>query len=291
MRYFRLKSSVMKLSTIHAGMFKLDGGAMFGVVPKSMWQSINPPDANNMCTWSMQCLLIEEGNRLILIDTGMGNKQDEKFRSHFYPHGKQSLKDSLAKKGYHVTDITDVILSHLHFDHCGGAVERNNNGNLVCTFPNATYWSHQQHWQWAINPNDREKASFLKENFEQIQQEGRLKFVEKESFQADYISFEYAFGHTEAMITPHIKCGDTTIVFAADLMPSSFHIPMPYVMAYDVRPLITLDEKGKLLQEAVQKKHIIFFEHDPTCEAGTVVMNDKGRIVIENNGSLDALLS
>lgn len=281
----------MKLYTIHTGLFKLDGGAMFGVVPKTMWQALNPPDAHNMCTWAMRCLLIETGNRLILIDTGMGNKQDDKFRSHFHPHGEDTLDKSLRKHGFLKSDITDVILTHLHFDHCGGAVERNDQGALELTFPNATYWSNERHWQWAMHPNEREKASFLRENFELIQQSGHLQFVDNHAIIAEEISLPFVFGHTEAMITPVIRYKDTDIIFAADLMPSSHHIPMPYVMAYDVRPLETLKEKHDLLHTAATKKQIIFFEHDPQRECGTVHLNDRGRIVLENTGKLEDFFS
>ena len=280
----------MKLYTIHAGNFKLDGGAMFGVVPKSMWQKLNPPDQNNMCTWSMQCLLIEMNKRLILIDTGMGTKQDDKFRSFFSPHGAHSILSSLKVHGFHPNDITDVILSHLHFDHCGGAVERNKDGNLQLAFPNATYWSNEKHWNWALKPNERERASFLIENFELIQKEGRLKFIESNDFMIDEFSFPLAFGHTEAMITPTIKYKDTAIIFAADLMPSSFHIPMPYVMAYDVRPLETLKEKKELLNNIVENKYFIFFEHDPKFEIGNLKFNDSGKIILDQVGKLSELV-
>lgn len=271
----------MQIHSISAGLFKLDGGAMFGVVPKSMWKKLNPPDENNMCTWAMRCMLIEEGNRLILIDTGMGDKQDEKFKSHFYPHGDDTLLSSIHKKGYTPEDITDVILSHLHFDHCGGAIYRANDGTLKNQFPNATYWSHSNHWEWALKPNDREKASFLKENILPIQETGNLKFIDKTSFGLDSFSFDLANGHTEAMIIPKINYNGKTIVFAADLMPSSYHIPMPYVMSYDVRPLDTLKEKENLLKNACENPHFIFFEHDPVHELGTVKYNEQGRMVLD----------
>jgi len=276
----------MRLHTIQTGYFKLDGGAMFGVVPKSMWQKINPPDENNMCTWSMRCLLIEDENRLILIDTGMGDKQDEKFRSHFYPHGNDNLDKSLAAKGFSRNDITDVILTHLHFDHCGGAVIRRPDGILECAFKNARYWSNEDHWNWAMVPNEREKASFLKENFVTIQESGQLNYCKDQGLIIPSISLEYVFGHTEAMMVPHIQYQGKDIVFAADLMPSSFHIPMPYVMAYDLRPLNTLTEKEKLLTEAVDKGSIIFFEHDPVSECGVLKRNEQGRIIIDQKGNL-----
>jgi glyoxylase-like metal-dependent hydrolase (beta-lactamase superfamily II) len=271
----------MQIHSISAGLFKLDGGAMFGVVPKSMWKKLNPPDENNMCTWAMRCMLIEEGKRLILIDTGMGNKQDDKFKSHFYPHGDDTLLSSIQKKGYTPEDITDVILSHLHFDHCGGAIYKDSRGNLMNQFPNAKYWSHSSHWEWALKPNDREKASFLKENIMPIQETGNLHFIDKSSFGLDSFSFDLANGHTEAMIIPKINYKGNTIVFAADLMPSSFHIPMPYVMSYDIRPLDTLREKEILLKNASENSHFIFFEHDPIHELSTVKYNEQGRIVLD----------
>lgn len=271
----------MKIHSIDTGLFKLDGGAMFGVVPKTMWSKLNPPDNNNMCTWAMRCLLIEKDNRLILIDTGMGSKQDDKFRSHFHPHGDGDLVKSIEAKGYGIQQVTDVILTHLHFDHCGGAIYRNQEGKLVPQFPNAKYWSHQTHWEWALKPNDREKASFLKDNILPIQESGQLHFLEENSFREHGISFDFAFGHTEAMTIPYIDYNGQTIVFAADLMPSSFHIPMPYVMAYDIRPLDTLHEREKLYAKVLEKKALIFFEHDPVNELGSLKLNESGRVVLD----------
>lgn len=271
----------MKIHSIDTGLFKLDGGAMFGVVPKTMWSKLNPPDNNNMCTWAMRCLLIEKDNRLILIDTGMGSKQDDKFRSHFHPHGDGDLVKSIEAKGYGIQQVTDVILTHLHFDHCGGAIYRNQEGKLVPQFPNAKYWSHQTHWEWALKPNDREKASFLKDNILPIQESGQLHFLEENSFREQGISFDFAFGHTEAMTIPYIDYNGQTIVFAADLMPSSFHIPMPYVMAYDIRPLDTLHEREKLYAKVLEKKALIFFEHDPVNELGSLKLNESGRVVLD----------
>ncbi len=241
----------MKLHVIDTGLFKLDGGAMFGVVPKSLWSKYQKPDENNLCSWAMRCLLIEKGDKKILIDTGMGNKQDEKFFSHYFPHGEASLLSSLAEKGFQVEDITDVILTHLHFDHCGGAVSKDEAGNLFPTFPNATYWSDKVHWDWAIKPNSREKASFLKENFVPLQDAGQLEFVNEYTQIIPELSFALAHGHTEGMLIPHIQVGNETVVYMADLLPSPSHIPIAWVMGYDVRPLLTVQEKESFLKKAV----------------------------------------
>jgi glyoxylase-like metal-dependent hydrolase (beta-lactamase superfamily II) len=266
----------MQLYTINTGYFKLDGGAMFGVVPKSMWNKINPADENNMCSWALRCLLIQEGNRLILIDNGMGDKQDEKFFGHYYLHGNDTLDKSLEVHGFNRNDITDVILTHLHFDHCGGSIVREGD-KLVPAFKNATYWSNERHWKWATNPNDREKASFLKENILPIQESGRLKFIETHA--ADFppgIMIRQVFGHTDAMMLPQINYKGKTIVFMADLIPSAGHIPLPYVMAYDMFPLTTLNEKKAFLTEAQQNNYVLFFEHDPLIECCTLQMTEKG---------------
>lgn len=268
----------MKLYSINTGFFKLDGGAMFGVVPKSIWNKLNPADENNLCSWAMRCLLIEDGNRLILVDTGVGNKQDAKFFSHYYLHGTDTLDKSLAKYGFHRNDITDVFLTHLHFDHVGGAIVIEDN-KMVPAFKNATYWSNEQHWQWAIKPNDREKASFLKENIQPIQDSGKLKMIEvKEDIAfSDNITIRFVNGHTRAMMLPQINTyKGRTIVYMADLLPSTGHIPMPYVMAYDMFPLTTLQEKKAFLQEALQNNFILFFEHDPVNECCTLAMTEKG---------------
>lgn len=275
----------MKLHTIHTGNFKLDGGAMFGVVPKSIWNRSNPADENNLCTWAMRCLLIEDGNRLVLIDNGIGDKQDGKFFSYYYLHGGQSLNGSLENQGFHPGDITDVFLTHLHFDHCGGSIVRRGD-KLEPAFKNAVYWSNEYHWQWATQPNDREKASFLKENILPIQQSGQLKFIGVDhepgalktvpSGILDSLSVFTVNGHTDAMMLPKIRYKDRTLAFVADLLPSVGHLPLPYVMAYDMFPLTTLSEKKAFLQEAAEQNYILFFEHDPVIECCTVQSTEKG---------------
>jgi glyoxylase-like metal-dependent hydrolase (beta-lactamase superfamily II) len=279
----------MKLFTINTGLFKLDGGAMFGVVPKTMWQKLNPPDENNMCTWAMRCMLVEDGNRLILIDNGIGNKQDDKFFSHYYLHGDDTLDKSLAAAGYHRNDITDVFLTHLHFDHCGGSIEREGD-HLVPAFKNAHYWSNAAHWKWAVNPNDREKASFLKENILPIEKSGQLKFIEQHdgvSF-SDHIRIRFAYGHTDAMMLPEIRYNGHTIIYMADLLPSAAHIPLPYVMAYDMFPLTTLEEKKRFLTEANERQYVLYFEHDPVNECGILQSTEKG-IRLKESFPLSAL--
>jgi glyoxylase-like metal-dependent hydrolase (beta-lactamase superfamily II) len=268
----------MKLYTIDTGFFKLDGGAMFGVVPKSIWQKTNPADEFNLCSWAMRCLLVQDGDRLILIDNGIGYKQDERFLKHYYLHGDDTLEKSLANLEFSKDDITDVFLTHLHFDHCGGSIERQEDGALVPAFKNATFWSNKEHWQWAIEPNDREKASFLKENILPIQESGKLKFIDTEdgiSF-TNNIKIRFAFGHTEAMMLPQISYKGKTILYMADMLPSVGHIPMPYVMSYDMFPLKTLKEKKKYLEEAVQNDYILFLEHDPVNECCTLQETEKG---------------
>lgn len=266
----------MNLYAIDAGLFKLDGGAMFGVVPKSIWQRTNPADENNLCTWAMRLLLVETEDRLILIDTGLGDKQDKKFFSHVQPHGPH-LTQSLAKHGFHKDDITDVILTHLHFDHVGGAIERLDD-TLTPAFKNAIYWSNQKHWDWATHPNDREKASFLTENIIPIAESGKLKFIadgEQVPF-TDDVSIRYAHGHTASMMLPQIHYKNKTILYMADLLPSVGHIPLPYVMSYDMFPLQTLKEKKKYLTEAWENDYILFLEHDPLYECCTLKQTEKG---------------
>jgi glyoxylase-like metal-dependent hydrolase (beta-lactamase superfamily II) len=268
----------MNLHVINTGFFKLDGGAMFGVVPKSIWQKTNPADGNNLCSWAMRCLLIEHGNTLMLIDNGLGDKQDAKFFSHYYLHGEDSLNKSLTAAGFSVNDVTDMFLTHLHFDHCGGGV-RKEGERFTITFPNANYWSNEDHWQWATQPNAREKASFLTENIIPMQESGHLKFIkEKEgrSSPFDFMELFYASGHTDKMMIPKIRYKNHTICYMADLLPSVGHIPLPYVMGYDTRPLITLEEKAAFLKEAADNQYILFLEHDPVNECCTVKHTDKG---------------
>ena len=278
----------MKLYSIETEYFKLDGGAMFGVVPKSIWNKLNPADENNLCNWAMRCLLIEDGNQLILIDNGVGNKQDAKFFGHYHLNGEHTLDSSLKKAGFSKDDITDVILTHLHFDHCGGSIDRVD-GKLVPAFKNATYWSNDRHWEWATKPNDREKASFLKENILPIKESGQLKMVKSEWSKVNgqkleeaaseilpEISFRFVNGHTDAMMLPQIKYKDKTIVYMADLLPSVHHIPMPYVMGYDMFPLTTMNEKKAFLNEAIENDYILFFEHDPVNECCNLHQTERG---------------
>ena len=271
----------MKIHVIDTGNFKLDGGAMFGVVPKSLWQKTNPADEQNMCSWAMRCLLIEDGNRLMLIDTGIGDKQTEKFFAHYYLYGSASLSRSLHQLGFHEDQITDVFLTHLHFDHCGGAIAWNDSKSAYRpVFKNAKYWSNEQHWQWATVPNSREKASFLSENILPIQESGQLAFIDRKEnlTQAVFPNMDVLFvdGHTDSMMLPHISYKGKTIVFMADLLPSVGHIPLPYVMGYDTRPLITMEEKAKFLDKAAAESYILFMEHDSVNECCTVMATEKG---------------
>ena len=275
----------MKLYTIDTGFFKLDGGAMFGVVPKTIWNKLNPADENNLCSWALRCLLIEDGKRLILIDNGNGDKQDEKFFSHYYLHGDDTLQKSLAKHGFTRDDITDVFLTHLHFDHCGGSIIREKD-KLIPAFKNAVYWSNERHWKWATEPNEREKASFLKENILPIQESGQLQFIEMSASASiirpvasgitNNLSIITVSGHTEAMMLPVIKYNNSTVVYMADLLPSMGHIPVPYVMAYDMFPLTTLQEKRSFLEQALENDYTLFFEHDPVVECCKLQMTEKG---------------
>ena len=267
----------MNLYSVNSGHFKLDGGAMFGVVPKSIWNKINPADENNMCSWAMRCLLVEEGNRLILIDNGMGNKQDAKFFGYYYLHGNDTLEKSLNKLGFGFDDITDMVLTHLHFDHCGGSIKYNNDRTKYePTFKNATYYCNQKHWNWAIHPNLREKASFLKENIIPIQESGQLKFIDKNFELIPGFNFKEVNGHTEAMMLPLINYKNTRILYTADLLPCAGHIPIPYVMAYDMRPLETMNEKQLILNEAAENDWKLFFEHDPNLECVSLEKTEKG---------------
>jgi glyoxylase-like metal-dependent hydrolase (beta-lactamase superfamily II) len=266
----------MNLHVINTGFFKLDGGAMFGVVPKSIWNKANPADANNMCTWAMRCLLVEDEGRLILIDNGIGKKQDAKFFSFYYLHGNDDLMQSLYAAGFEEEDITDMFLTHLHFDHCGGGIKKENDKFLL-TFNNATYWSNSDHWKWATVPNPREKASFLTENILPMKESGHLKFIDQE-IRSPFKNMEilYVSGHTDKMMIPKIKYKGHTICFMADLLPSVGHIPLPYVMAYDTRPLMSMEEKEKFLNEAADNNYVLFLEHDPFYECCTVKRTDKG---------------
>jgi glyoxylase-like metal-dependent hydrolase (beta-lactamase superfamily II) len=276
----------MQVYSIPTGFFKLDGGAMFGVVPKSLWNKVNPADDNNLCSWALRCLLIEDGGKLILVDNGIGNKQDERFFSHYYLHGDDTLDKSLSANGFHRDDITDVLLTHLHFDHCGGSIVREGD-RLVPAFKNATYWSHSRHWKWATAPNDREKASFLKENILPIEASGRLRFVDQKAGAVDQpailsdviipgLSVRMSYGHTDAMMLPQLTYKGRTVVFMADLLPSMGHIPMAWVMAYDMFPLTTLNEKKIFLEEAAAGGYVLFFEHDPIHECCFVENTEKG---------------
>lgn len=271
----------MTIYPLNTGNFKLDGGAMFGIVPKSLWSRTNPADSNNMCDWTMRSLLIEDGDRLILIDTGIGDKQSEKFFSYYFLSDQNSLKPNLNQLGFGIDDITDVFLTHLHFDHCGGAIQWNKDRTgFEPVFKNATYWSTENHWKWATEPNPREKASFLKENILPIEESGQLQFINRNG---DYTSnvfnnFDVLFvdGHTESMMIPHIHFKGKTIAFMADLLPSTGHIPLPYVMGYDTRPLLTLTEKEKFLKTAANNDLVLFLEHDIINECATVTNTDRG---------------
>jgi glyoxylase-like metal-dependent hydrolase (beta-lactamase superfamily II) len=281
----------MNLYTINTGFFKLDGGAMFGVVPRSIWQRSNPADENNLCTWALRCLLIEDGDHLILVDNGIGDKQESSFLRHYYLHGEATLNDSLRKAGFSPTDITDVVLTHLHFDHCGGGVKRNaGKTGFELTFPKARYWSNESHWCWAIHPNPREKASFLSENLLPMQESGHLHFITKnEPSPFPNVDFLFVDGHTEKMMLPKVRFRGRTLVFTADLIPSAGHLPIPYVMGYDVRPLQTMEEKKHFLEEALRENYLLMFEHDPVVECATVTLTEKG-IRLGNTGTLQEML-
>ena len=272
----------MKIYPIEAGNFKLDGGAMFGVVPKTIWNKTNPADANNLIDIAARCMLIEDGNRLILIDTGMGDKQSEKFFGYYSLWGDHSLDKSLAQHGFHRDEVTDVFMTHLHFDHCGGSViwNKDRTGYEVA-FKNATFWSNDNHWEWATKPNPREKASFLSENILPMQESGQLKFINRPD--ADFgfskeLNFDifYVDGHTEKQMIPHIRYNGKTIVFCADLLATAGHVPIPYVMGYDTRPLLTMPEKTKFLTAAAENNYYLWLEHDAHNQIITVEPTEKG---------------
>lgn len=268
----------MKLYTVNSGYFKLDGGAMFGVVPKSVWNRTNPADENNMCNWAMRCLLVETDNRLILIDNGLGDKQNEKFFSYYFLHGNDSLEKSFEQHGFNFNDVTDVFLTHLHFDHCGGSIKYTDSAKtkLEPVFKHAKYWSNSKHWDWAVNPNPREKASFLKENIMPIKESGQLNFIDKEGEWLPGFEVLLVNGHTESMMLPLLTYKENKVLFCADLIPSVGHLPILYVMGYDVRPLNTLVEKELILQKAVNENWTLFFEHDSVNEACKLINTERG---------------
>ena len=277
----------MKVYAINTGTFKLDGGAMFGVVPKVLWQKKYPADENNFCTWAMRCLLIDTGERKILIDAGMGDKLDEQFLKHYQPGKEATLESSIAKYGFSCDDITDVVMSHLHFDHCGGGIKYNaKKTGYELTFKNARYWISKQQWGNAAKPNVREKVSIREENFLPIKDSGRLQLLEKDTEIHNGIMLRLFYGHTDGLIVPFVKCTKRTIVFVSDLFPSTVHVRIPYVMAYDNQPLITLKEKVEFLNEALENDYILFFEHDVHHECCSLQMTDKG-IEIKDTFTLD----
>jgi glyoxylase-like metal-dependent hydrolase (beta-lactamase superfamily II) len=265
----------MELHLINTGNFKLDGGAMFGVVPKSLWQRTNPADENNLCSWAMRSLVVKDGDRVILVDNGIGNKQSEKFFSHYYLHGDDNLIKGLNNVGLQPDDVTDMMLTHLHFDHCGGGITYEGD-HLVPTFKNATYWSNEDHWNWATKPNPREKASFITENIIPMQDSGHLKFFPMSGPSTMPFDVLFMNGHTDKQMLPKIKYKEHTLVFVADLLPSVGHIPLPYVMGYDTRPLLTMEEKAIFLKEAADNEYVLVFQHDPVNECCTVKHTEKG---------------
>ncbi|MBG0781206.1 MAG: MBL fold metallo-hydrolase [Bacteroidales bacterium] len=267
----------MQLIPIETGNLKLDGGAMFGVVPKVLWQKVYPCDENNLCNWAMRCLLVVDGDRRILIDNGIGNKQDENWLKHYHLNGDDTLESSLKAAGYNPGDITDMVITHMHFDHCGGSVNFNaDKTGYELAFPNATYWTSRQQFDWATNPNRREEASYLKENILPIQESGQLRLIEQEGEYIPNITFKLYNGHTEGQVIPHIRYQRKTVVFMADLMPSTVHIPMPWIMAYDTKPLETLKDKERFYAEALAEDYILFFEHDLYNQACVLHNTPKG---------------
>ena len=285
---------MVSIHIIETGNFKLDGGAMFGVVPKSMWSKLNPPDENNMCTWAMRCLLVQDGDKKIIVDTGIGHKQDPKFRGHFSPTDIINFEEALAGLHLKVEDITDVLLTHFHFDHAGGALKLDENGKIVPTFPNARIWSNDYHYQWAIKPNEREKASFLTENIAPMKEMNLLHLIDVQqgiSF-SDHITLDFVYGHTGGMMLPNITLDNgAKIIFCADLLPSHCHVPMPYIMAYDVQPLLSLKEKEILFDKATEEHTYLFLEHDKDFGIISVKRNEKGRVVFDRSHSPQELMS
>ena len=284
----------MQLYSIEAGNFKLDGGAMFGVVPKALWERTNPADKNNQIEMASRCLLVENGNQLVLVDTGMGNKQSEAFFKHYNLWGGHSLDKSLSNAGFHRDEITDVFLTHLHFDHCGGAINRDRSGLLEPAFKNACFWVHEDHWNWAIKPNSRESASFLKENIFPIEESGQLKLIKGRGPVIEGTPFPFSIylvnGHTEKQMLPVFNYKGHNIIYAADLIPTAGHLPIPYIMGYDTRPLLTLNEKNDFLNEALKKRALLFLEHDPYNELISLKQSEKG-VRMDGSFSLDSYFS
>lgn len=282
----------MRIDTIRTGYLKLDGGAMFGIVPKKLWHKLNPPDEDNMCTWCMRALLVRDQDRVIVMDTGIGDKQDDRFRQHFSPMQQDLFVRELATHGVHPEEVTDLLFTHLHFDHSGGAIVLDTNGKPTPLFPNARHWTSRRHLQHALDPNPREKASFLPENFKPLQDWGLLHFTDEDP-QFNWlpgIDLWTVYGHTEAMYVPVIKGSTGTVIYCADLIPSAHHIGLPYIMAYDIRPLDTLREKDDLLNFAIEKDAVLVFEHDPVIEACRLSRSESGRILMGQTGSLAELL-
>ncbi len=280
----------MKIISIPTENFKLDGGAMFGVVPKVLWQKVYPADENNLCNWAMRCLLIDDGERRILIDSGIGYKQDQKFLKHYYLNGDDTLLKSLAKNGYAPEDITDVVHTHLHFDHCGGTIKYDKNNQLVPTFPNANLWVGKSHWETATNPNRREKASFLKENILPIQESGKLKLIEKEGELFPNFYIKFFNGHTDGQVVPHINYNGKWLVYGADVFPAAAHIPAPYIMSYDMCAIKTLEERNGFYKEAIEKNYTVFFEHDYYNECCSLKETPRG-VVADKTFSLKEFLT
>lgn len=279
----------MEIHFVHAESFKLDGGACFGVVPKSMWSKMYPPDENNMLDCSLRNLLIKDENKLILFDTGIGNKQDEKFRNNFHVSGSDKLVKSIKAKGFSPLQVTDVVHTHLHFDHCGGTFKRNDKNEIVPVFKNATYWCSKAQWKWATDPNAREKASYMKENIEPLEKSGKLKMIEKECHFIKNISLKIVNGHTEGQMLPVIKYKGKTLVYMADFIPTAWHVSLPYVASFDTRPLVSMDEKSSFVKEAADNNYILLFQHDAHNECCTVQHTEKG-VRLNETGTLEYFL-